>query len=85
VYVYALDRNEAGIGKNPDGYRDLHEFAKENDGIPVTSILLHDVTLSDVLATMKTGHLHFRSVGHKEHPLIESRRADHPPQEIGEA
>lgn len=76
VRVYAADRHELGV----QGFEDFDRVAALHGGIPVVDILLHHVTLVDVIKCMKLFSVQLRN-GHLEHGLIHAAVADHPDQE----
>lgn len=76
VRVYAADRHQLDIRN----FEDLDRVGKLHGGIPVVDILLHDVTLVDVIKCMKLFRVQLRN-GHLKHGLIHAAYSDHPEQE----
>ncbi|REE74375.1 hypothetical protein C8E05_3810 [Rhodococcus wratislaviensis] len=77
VIVYAVNTEEIGV----DTFDEMQAYAARENGLPVSSIMLHDVDLRTVISCMKSVHIHFRHSGHIDYPLFITERVDHPAQE----
>ncbi|MGL5823529.1 MAG: hypothetical protein ACRCYU_01510 [Nocardioides sp.] len=76
VRVYAADRQELGVSEHSD----WAGAAETHGGIPVTSILLHNVSIEDVLKCWKDFGVQLRAGG-VQLPLVETGLADYPEQD----
>ncbi|MCH5641436.1 hypothetical protein [Gordonia sp. ABSL49_1] len=74
VHVHAVNTEELGL----DTYEAVQRYGAEHGGLPVTDILLHDVSLQDVLRQMAKIHIHIRGHGHANLKLYEVKRTDFP-------
>jgi hypothetical protein len=76
VRVYAFDR----AGNAANDYGAMMKIAEERGSVPVTEVLVHNVTLDDIAKLMKVTHIHLRD--RNAPPNIDIiDRGDHPPQE----
>lgn len=76
VHVYAFDRNrEDGEVNSHEG---LKQLEAKRGSVPVTDILLHNVSFEDIVRSMKVIHLQLLSRNFAHLDIVD--RADHPVQ-----
>ncbi|MBF6446597.1 hypothetical protein IU429_02840 [Nocardia elegans] len=75
VFVYAVERGAHGI----KSFEDLERVEAERGSIPVKEILLHNVSLEDVVRCMKV--VHFQLIHPEFQKLEVVERGDYPEQD----
>lgn len=76
VHVFAVDRRKHGV----ESFEDMQELDVREGALPVTDILLHDVTLEDVVRCMKFVGFRLESPNFRQMRVV--ALADHPVQEV---
>jgi hypothetical protein len=75
VHVYALDRKAQEV----DSHESLMALAEQRGSFPIKDILLHDVSLDDVVRCMKV--ISVQLLRRHVHALDIVERGDHPEQD----
>ena len=77
VYLYAVDREREGI----DSHAAMPEHVGREGSIPVTSILLHEVTAQQIMEkSFKSVHMQLRHIGWEDKQMHIVDRTDVPEQ-----